>query len=296
MKVAVKAAALGDDLRSLCLLARRCGFYGLQLDLTLGDLDLTELSTSGQRDVKNTIARHELELASVGIHLPAAGLAEEDAERNLWLVDRAMKAAAGIAAKLICLDVGRLPAVSPESGLKPISPQQAGVILIPEPKGIAEAKGEPVTPEELAQWEAVDVVLRQIGTIADRYGIMVAMSSELSSFASLQRAIERAGCQWLGVDLDPVSVLRDRWDLEHVLDAVGGLVLHVRARDAAKGSDRRTQPAAIGKGSTNWKEMLALLSQGGYTGWITVDTMDLQDRAAEAVRARDLLFGDPMRA
>ncbi len=288
----MRGAALGSDLRNLAPFAQRCGFNGLQLELKLGDLDLGELSATGQREVKNTIARHELELASVRVALPHAGLAEGDAGQMLWLVERAMKAVMGVGARMICLDVGRLPSVKPENKPKPVTSEQAGVILIPEPKNIAEVEDEPVDAREIARWEVVDSALRETGAMTDRYSMMIALSSELSSFASLGRAIAQAACPWFGVDLDPVSVLRDRWDLEHVLDAVGGLLRHVRGRDAVKGTDRRTQPAAMGKGSTNWKEMLALLSQGGYGGWITVDTMDLQGRAAEAVRARKLLVGE----
>src|ERR1035437_9058945 len=89
MKVAVRGAALGTDLRDLAPMAQRWGFNGLQLDLKLGDLDLGELSATGQRDVRNTIARHDLELVSVRVALPHAGLADGDAGQMLWLVERA---------------------------------------------------------------------------------------------------------------------------------------------------------------------------------------------------------------
>ncbi len=289
MKVSVRAAALGDDLRILAPLAQRWQFNGLQLDLKLGDLDVTELSASGQREVKNIVARYELELASLRVALPHDGLGQGDAGQVLWFVERAMKAAAGVGATMVCLDLGRLPRVGPGSKPTSVTPQEAGLIILPEPVKVIEPADEPVDPAEMARWDGVDSTLREIGAVADRYSLTLAMAAELSSFASLQRAIGQAGCQWFGVDLDPVSVLRDRWDLEHVLDAVGGLIRHVRARDAGRGADRRTQPAAIGKGDTNWKQMLALLSQGGYGGWINVDTMELQDRAREAVRARGIL-------
>lgn len=289
MRIAVRAASLGDDLRILAPIAQRWGFSGLQLELKLGDLDLAELSATGQREVKGIVARHELELASVRVAFAHDGLAQGDVGKILWLAERAMKAAAGVGAKMICLDIGRLPAVKPERKPKPIMPLQAGLILIPEPKDSIEAAEEPVDASELARWGVAESALREVGVMAERYSLIIAHSSELSSFASLQRAIAQAACPWFGVDLDPVSVLRDRWDLEHVLDAVGALVRHVRGRDAITGSDKRTQPAAMGRGSTNWKEMLVLLSEGGYGGWITVDTMDLQDRAGEAVRAKKML-------
>lgn len=293
MKVSVRAAALGNDLRNLASVAQRWMFNGLQLDMKVGELELAELSATGQREVRHVLARHDLELASVRLELPHEGVAGSDAGKVLWSVERALKASAGVGAKMMCVDLGRLPAVKPEARPKAVTSAQAGLILIPEPTGSAQASAdETIDPKDAERWGAADTVLREVGVLADRYGMVLALSSELSSYASLKRAIEGAACPWFGVDLDPVSVLRDRWDLEHVLDAVGGLVRHVRARDAIKGSGGRTQPAAIGKGSTDWGQMIALLSQGAYSGWITVDTLDLQDRAGEAGRARRMLGSD----
>jgi len=34
----------------------------------------------------------------------------------------------------------------------------------------------------------------------------------------------------------------------------------------------------MGSGDTRWREMLANLDGAGYTGWITIDPMELADR------------------
>jgi sugar phosphate isomerase/epimerase len=115
------------------------------------------------------------------------------------------------------------------------------------------------------------------------------MRSELASFAALERALRAANCPWFGVDLDPVAVLRDRWDADEVFGRLGPLVRHVRGRDAVVGHDKRTKPAAIGQGSTPWEQILALLDEAGYNGWLTVDPLELPDRIAGATHALSYL-------
>jgi sugar phosphate isomerase/epimerase len=118
---------------------------------------------------------------------------------------------------------------------------------------------------------------------------MVAFRSDLSSFAALDRALRRADCPWFGVDLDPVAVLRDAWDVDEVFSRLGGQVRHVLGRDATRGADRRTKPAVVGKGGTDWPKLLSNLDEAGYSGWITVAPIELTDRQSGATQAREHL-------
>ena len=63
----------------------------------------------------------------------------------------------------------------------------------------------------------------------------------------------------------------------------------MRARDAVAGADRRTKATTIGRGDTHWDELLSNLDGAGYTGWFTVDPLELTDRAGAAVAGRKLL-------
>ncbi len=288
-RVSLRAVSLGDDVRQIAPLGQRMGYGALQLDLRIGSVSLLELTASGQREFRSLLAQYDLALESLRMQLPADGLAATELhDRALWAISKAIDAAAGLKAGLLCIDLGRLPAAKGDAPpSQAIKPQDAGRIIIPELAApVAEAAEE---KEDRGAWDGIDSVMRELGTRADKTGITLAFSSELSSFASLKRAVEKAACPWFGVDLDPVSVLRDRWDMEHVLDAIGGMLRHVRARDAMKGSAGRTQPAAIGRGSTNWTDLLAMLDSGGYRGWVAVDTVDLADRVREAQSAVGLL-------
>jgi sugar phosphate isomerase/epimerase len=125
-------------------------------------------------------------------------------------------------------------------------------------------------------------VLGEAGARADRYGVMLAFRSDLSSFAAIHAALQRVRCPWFGIDLDPVAMLRDDWHPDEIFSRLGPLIRHVRGKDATKGSHRRTKPAPIGRGDTDWLQFLASLDAADYSGWITVDPVDLPDRAAAA--------------
>ena len=290
MKIGVRTASLGDDIRQVAPLAQRLGYQGVQLDIVSTQLDLTALSISGQREMRHILAGHDLGLLSLRMQLPPEGLINDAFhDRLLWSFEKAIAAAVGLSAGVLCIDMGRLPVFAePRPAKKPIAAQQAGSIILPGQEFLAPDPTEPSNPSDRAdpaEWHAIDSLLREIGQQADRTGTIVAWSTELSSFVSLKRAIESAACSWFGVDLDPVSILRDHWQLPRIIASVGPLVRHLRARDGIKGSPGRTQPAPLGQGTTNWRELLALLDEGGYSGAAIVDTVDLPDRVEQARRA-----------
>lgn len=284
LSISIRAASLGDDLREVLPLAQRMGFTGVQLEATSSALDCVGLSTSGQRELRHLISRHDQQLIALRTQLPA-GLAG-DLDNILWHLTRAVQAAADLQAHMLCVDVGVIPPLPPSQAVRPrIAPAQAGLILLPGDMDRPIPAEPPADPAELARWPAIEQAVTEIARLADRYSVHIAFASELSSLASLHRTVSTAGCPWLGIDLDPVAVLRDRWDMSKVIAEAGSLVLHIRGRDALKGSGGRTQPTPIGRGTTDWETLLAMLDEGAFRGWLSVDTLDLPDRAAHARRA-----------
>ena len=281
-RLAIVAAAIGDDLRAAAGSARGLGFAALQLDIRLGELDLTRLSQSGRREVCAILRSRDLELAGLRFDLGAKGLAVgADIDAALHRVEKVLETAAGLECSLVCVDLGPLPAPPlAEKPQSPISPEIAGDIIIP-----AAPRENPSTiparfDTQLAA--SVDGALAELGRRADRHGIIMALRSDLASLSALERALKIAGCPWFGIDLDPVAILRDDWDHDEIFSRLGEAIRHVRGRDALLGADRRTKPAAVGQGSVDWGRLLMDLEAAGYTGWITLDPMELPNRSAAA--------------
>jgi len=277
------AAALSEDARAAARAARELGFDGLQFDAITSALDLTALSGSGRREFRQMLTQQDQAIIALRTDGGVKGMsAGADVEALLWSWDRVLETAAGLEARLVCLELGPLPAPQAHVEMKaPISADLAGIILIPEttPQAAAPIAAAPFDAVFAAR---VDEALVELGRRADRYGVMIAMRSELASLAALERAVRAARCSWFGIDLDPVAILSDGIAADDVFSSIGLLVRHVRGRDAMAGAERRTKPAVVGRGSTDWAGLLALLDEAGFDGWITIDPIELTERAGGA--------------
>jgi sugar phosphate isomerase/epimerase len=293
LSIAVVLAAYSPDPRQAVPRARVAGFRGVQVEARSMALDLTTLSQSGRREFRTLLATHEQQLAGLRADAGAKGFGPSaDIDRALAGLDKVLEAAAELQAGLVCLDLGPMPepAVAAAKPKPKIEPAQAGLIILPTSAaglGIETPKAEEpaARPADSAFEASLDAALVALGQRADRYGVTVALRSELASLAAIGRALRAAACPWFGVDLDVAAVLRDRWPIEETFGRLGSEVRHVRVRDARVGHDRRTQPAAVGQGDANWEQVLALLDDAGYHGWGTVDPLELADRAGGAERA-----------
>lgn len=282
----VVGAALSGDAREAARAARATGFAGVLFDAFSAGLDLTTLSQTGRREFRHVLSSADQQLIGLRVDVGPKGFGPgADIDRLLSQFQKVMEAAKGLAAPLVCVETGPLPEPPATDKPKPkVTQEQAGLILLPDPVTTPPPpESRPVPRPDPAHISHVDTALTELGARADRIGVTLALRSELSSYAALDRAMQSARCPWFGIDLDPVAMLRDAWQADEILSRLGALIRHLRGRDAVVGTDRRTQPAVIGHGSTQWGELLANLDSSGYRGWITVDPMELSDRMAGAV-------------
>jgi sugar phosphate isomerase/epimerase len=278
-KFAVLSTTLDADPRIAANAAQRLGFDGIQLPHRTPQLDLADLSASGRREIIALFRGHRLEIASLRIDLGKHGLGPAaDLDATLDSLQIVLKTAADLSCRLVCIDLGPLPAPAADAPSKPaIDPAHIGLIILPESSAPPVATA-PARPFDAVFAASVDSALAELGLRADRFGVMLAFRSELAGFDALDRALRAAGCPWFGIDLDPVSILRDDWPAEEIFSRLGGSIRHVRARDAIRGADHRTKSAVIGDGSTDWPALGRMLDDSGFTGWIALDTLELPDR------------------
>jgi sugar phosphate isomerase/epimerase len=287
LKFAINASALSTDLRETAVLARKAGFAGLLFDAYSSALNITDLSGTGRREFRHILSAQDRQLVGLRVDLGIKGFGPgADVDRLLSQLAQVMQAASDLVCPLLCVDTGPLPEAPARPITKPrITAEQAGFILIPnfaapEPE---QPPAPPLSPAQSAFQAQVDAAMFEMGVLADRHNVAVALHSDLSSFAALERSLQAARCPWFGVNLDPVSILRDNWDCDEVFARLGPLIRHVRARDAVVGADKRTKPAAVGRGDSKWDHLLSNLDGADYHSWITLDPTELTDRPGAAV-------------
>ncbi len=286
-RFALTAAALSADLRVAAPQSRRLGFGGLFLDADR----LADLSATGQREVRHVLSSNDQHLVGLCCDLTGRGfLAGADVDRQLSRLDRAMDAARKLVAPVVCVDLGPLPNPPPGPPAPPKAkpdPLAGGMLILPTAAEIAQLAGPPpeeISPPDPSDVDSVYAALAELAARSDRYGMPLAFSATLAPLAALGHALAAVDAPTFGVDLDPISLLEDRLTPPEAFDLLGPLVLHVRARDAVKGTAGRTRPAAVGAGDTNWPALLGLLDEAGYHGPVTLDPMQLPDRPAAARR------------
>jgi sugar phosphate isomerase/epimerase len=290
LKLGVVAAALSTDARAAPAMARKAGFSGLVFDARSPSVDVTSLSGTGRREFRHLLDTQAQQLVGLRHDVGAQGFGPGgDVDRELSLLRQIMEAAKGLGTTLVCVDVGPLPEPATREAPKPkVTAAMAGLVLLPESTG-EPARPSPATAPDPSFVSHVDAALVELGRLADRFGTVLAFRSDLSSLSALDRVLRAANCPWFGIDLDPAAMAGDEWDLHEVFSRLGAHVRHVRARDALRGTDRRTKPAPIGQGDTDWRRVLSNLRDADYRGWITIDSIDLPDRARAAAHAATYL-------
>src|SRR5688572_28999772 len=194
VQISVTASALTNDARAAARLARQAGFGGIVFDAFSAALNLPELSASGRREFRRMLAAEAQPLVAVQCDLGAKGFGPgADVERALSHLDRAMEVAADLGAGCVSVELGPLPPAPARAKPKPVvTPEQAGLIILPTP---APAPAEPTPPPpDPAAVSQVNAALAELCARADRYRTTVALSSSLSSFASLHEVMRAVAC------------------------------------------------------------------------------------------------------
>jgi sugar phosphate isomerase/epimerase len=286
LKLGVVAATMSADPREAAAASRAAGFAGLLIDAISPTLNVTELSQTGRREFAQVLRSNDQQLVGLRAEIGGKGLTTGvDIDRILSGLGKIIEAAKGLSpTPMVVLDVGPLPQPAADVKQPPrVTPEQAGLIIIPEMKPAPPQESRPVPGPDPALLAQVDNALRELCALADRVGGTVALSSDLASFAALDRALAAVACPWLAVDLDPIAMLHDDWTADEIFSRLGSQIRHVRGRDALAGADKRTKPAPIGRGSIDWPKLLSDLDAASYRGWITIDPLELTDRRAAAI-------------
>jgi sugar phosphate isomerase/epimerase len=296
-RLAVLASVISDDAREAPALARGAGFSGVVYEAFGTSLNLPELSATGRRDFRRALGASDCKLVALRAELGRHGLMRGgDIDRLLSQCLRLFETARDLGETLVCLDLGPLP----PAPARPVDPkpratqEMAGLILLPE--GVGDLQPPPPAPAHEAaiheaagntqgDAEASDAMaaLVEIGGLVDRTTVSVALSASLASFDALLYAMEKARCPWFGIDFDPAAIVAAGQEVDDALAKTGDGLRHVRGRDAVRGERGRSKPVVIGRGHANWSQLLTLLDEAGYGGWITIDPIELPDRRAAAV-------------
>jgi sugar phosphate isomerase/epimerase len=253
LKLGVRVESFGLPLRRALQEAQRLGVAGVQVD-AVGDLAPNTLSQTGRREFRNLLRAHNLELSALGCPLRRGLDAPENQEARIAHVKQALSLSFELGPRITVVQAGRLP----------------------DPDGPAAGR--------------MTEALLALGHHGDRVGAVLALETGLESGQDMARFLARLDTGSLGANIDPANLLLNGFDLLESTRALHGRIKYAHARDARPaGASRTAQEVPLGHGDIDWMQVLALLEEVGYRGWLVVERETGDTRVADVAAGVDFL-------
>jgi sugar phosphate isomerase/epimerase len=121
-----------------------------------------------------------------------------------------------------------------------------------------------------------------LGQYGDRVGSVLALETGLESGEVLARFLARFDTGGLGVNFDPANLLLNGFDPSESARALHGRIVHAHAKDARRVSaSRATQEVPLGHGDLDWMNLLGVLEEIDYRGWLVIEQETGANRPAD---------------
>jgi sugar phosphate isomerase/epimerase len=254
IRVGVQLASLRLPLRKALLVAREMGAEAVEID-GRHELRPEEMSQTGVRQVRKMLDDLNLRVSCLAYRTRRGYGAADDLEARIDATKRALRLAYDLGTNVVVNHIGRVT-----------SDQDASVT------------------------STMVAALSDIGSYGQRVGATLAAETGTESGADLANFIARLPPGSIGVDLNPAELVLHGHSTADAAKALGSHVVHVHARDATRDLQLgRGVEVPLGRGSAELPELLAILEEHQYRGYITVERRDAADPLAEVRQAVQFL-------
>jgi sugar phosphate isomerase/epimerase len=235
LRLGIRLESLGLPLRRALSEASRLGVAGVRVD-TAGDLSPNRLSQSGRREFLHLVRSHNLELTALGCPLRRGLGNPQDLQPRIEHVQMVLSLSADLGPRLVVVQAGRVP-------------------------------DDPAAETARVMNESLQALARH----GDRVGAVLALETGLESGAVLAAYLRRFDTGALGANFDPGNLVVHGLDPYQSARDLRGLVRHAHATDARRSSaSRAAQEVPLGAGEIDWMQMLSVLEEIEYRGWLVV--------------------------
>ena len=249
LRRAVACHCLPATIRQSIRHAVEMGATGIQFDVR-HDLRQADLSDSGRRQLRHDLEIEGLSISSLSFPTRRSLYDPEQLDARLSGLKQAMEFAYQLRVPIVVARVGAIPSEKDS----------------PEYKSLVE-------------------VLNDVARYANRVGSTLAITPTRDSAAELLGLIDQVKEGLVGINFDPAVFAMCGRNAIAAFRELHRHVLHITARDGVRDIDGSGQEVRLGRGDVDWPELLALLAEADYRGWVTVDRTNSDDATRDAERA-----------
>lgn len=248
-QLAVATRCLGhSSVSSAIKTAAELNVTGVQFDIR-NEVKASHLSDTGRRDLLYRLTERNLKIASTFFPLQHPLYEQDRLDLRINAMRDAMRFAYSLKSNMLCFRAGRIP-----------------------------------TEEETKQRQLLVEVLSDLASFANHVGVTLAITPTRDSAESLKTLIEEIKSGPIGIDFDPAHFAMTGQPIAESLRALHKLVVHVQLRDGVEGIDGGHEEP-VGRGQVDWVEVIALLGEMDYHGWLTAIRQQGEDRKRDVTQA-----------
>jgi sugar phosphate isomerase/epimerase len=253
LRLAVATHCFGQPLKSSIRLAAEAGAAGVQLDVR-DELPPADLTDTGRRQFLHRLNERGLRIASVTFPLRRPLCDERHLDARMAALRQAMQFAYDLGAPVLTTRIGPIP---------------------PD----AESTGQQLLRE----------LLNDLARHGNQVGTTLAVSPVGEAPAAIHSLLDSVKAGPIGVDFDPAAFVIGKHSPAQALRDLHRFVVHVQARDAVRESDGGGLEVPLGRGEVDWVELLPLLDEIAYRGWVTVVRTQGDDKLGDIASAIQFL-------
>jgi sugar phosphate isomerase/epimerase len=158
----------------------------------------------------------------------------------------------------------------------------------------------PVPPDEIDEAGRNDrdllvEVLNDLARHGNHVGAVPVIGLSASDLKTFQDLLADIDAGPIGVDFDPAAWSGRGGNPVEAFRELYAVVRHVWAQDALRGSDGSYREVRVGQGEVAWDEMLAVLAEAEYNGWLTLGACGTDDPVGDTARSLSELRSIMMR-
>jgi sugar phosphate isomerase/epimerase len=250
IKIGVQLASLRMPFKDALRTAAELKVDAVEIDAR-GELNPREMSQTAYRQVRKMLEDYRLAVSAVGFRTRHGYNVVEGLDRRIEATRQAMDFAYRLGANVVVNYVGAIPGEGDERG-----------------------------------WELLRETLGDLGRYGQRAGAMLAARTGAESGEDMQRLLANVPAGTLGIDFDPGGLVVNGFSASDAIRRLAEHVLHVHARDGVRDlAQGRGLETPLGQGAVDIPDMLSVLEEKDYRGYLTIERETARDPLSDIAAA-----------
>ncbi|MBL8816518.1 MAG: sugar phosphate isomerase/epimerase [Planctomyces sp.] len=284
LRLAVATEDFGSSLREAIAEAAKCPVSGIRLNART-EVRAEEFTDTGLRQLAHYIGEHQMSVAGLIFPSRSAVYDSENLDRRVAAIRTSMSLLRRLKTSELIVRCGRIPDPDDNTASAPAdTPSNENVDSLRNPFSFAPPTpvppaNQPPANSEIKKFELLCEIVSDLVRHANHVGCRLQLQVASYDSGRINRLLDHIKTGPVQIVFDPATIIMTGGRMSSLFRDHYQQVGYVRARDAIRDIDGAGVEVAVGEGLADWPELIALLSEAHYDGWMCVERTGGDSRA-----------------